>query len=331
MIIGLTYDLRSEYLAMGFGEEETAEFDRDDTIDALEATLNQLGHECIRIGNARQLVKLLAQGHRWDMVFNICEGLHGIGREAQVPALLDMYDIPYTFSDPLVMSLTLHKALTKRVVRDAGLCTPDFRVVTAADDASLDIFPPPYFVKPVAEGSSKGISSKSVVNRKEDLARICKEMICEYRQPVIVERCLTGREFTVGIIGTGSKATVLGTMEILLLEDAEKSVYSYHNKVKYEKLVRYRLATPEGDRSVQEAEALALNAWKVLECRDGGRVDVRCDDAGQPGFLEVNPLAGLNPKHSDLLILCSLLNITYVSLIERILSSAATRIKTGKD
>ena len=121
MKIGLTYDLRSEYLKMGYSELETAEFDRDDTIEAIESTLHELGYETERIGHAKQLAKALTTGKRWDLVFNIAEGLHGIGREAQVPALLDLYEIPYTFSDPLVMSLTLHKGLTKRVLRDAGV------------------------------------------------------------------------------------------------------------------------------------------------------------------------------------------------------------------
>src|SRR4051812_23775661 len=107
MRIGLTYDLRSEYLAAGYGEEETAEFDRADTIDALEQALVALGHEADRIGNVRQLTQRLALGDRWELVFNIAEGLHGIAREAQVPALLDAFDIPYTFSDPLVMALCL--------------------------------------------------------------------------------------------------------------------------------------------------------------------------------------------------------------------------------
>ncbi|MBN1930667.1 MAG: D-alanine--D-alanine ligase [Desulfobacterales bacterium] len=330
MYIGLTYDLRSEYLAMGYGEEETAEFDREDTIDGLESALQQLGHQCIRIGNARSLMERLIRGERWDMVFNIAEGLHGIGREAQIPAILDVYDIPYTFSDPLVMSLTLHKGMTKRIIRDAGLDTPDFWIVAGKEDVVQFIFPPPYFVKPVAEGSGKGISAKSIVYRKEDLAPICLDLIHEFGQPVLVERCLTGREFTVGITGTGHEAKVLGTMEILLLENAEKTAYSYMNKANYEELVQYRLVTPEGDASVAAAENLAIRAWQVLECRDGGRIDIRCDETGKPYFLEVNPLAGLNPKRSDLPILCSYLNISYVDLIDKILSSAIKRIASDK-
>jgi len=330
MHIGLTYDLRSEYLAMGYGEEETAEFDREDTIDALEAAIRQLGHECDRIGNARRLMERLVRGHRWDMVFNIAEGLRGIGREAQIPAILDVYGIAYTFSDPLVMSLTLHKGMTKRVIRDAGLLTPDFRIVSGKEDTVQFKFPPPYFIKPVAEGSGKGINDKCMVRRKEDLPSACLDLMAKFGQPVLVERCLTGREFTVGITGTGPDATVLGTLEILLLEHAEKAAYSYMNKERYEELVQYRLAEPNSDPSAAAAETLALRSWQVLECRDGGRVDIRCDENGQPYFLEVNPLAGLNPKRSDLPILCSHLNMPYVDLIGKILSSAITRVSTDK-
>src|SRR5687768_9851913 len=130
MKIGLTYDLRQEYLAAGYSEIETAEFDRPDTIDGIDNALRELGHETDRIGHVRQLVERLASGDRWDLVFNICEGMYGRGREAQVPALLDAYDIPYTFSDPLVMALSLDKGLTKTVVRSAGIATPDFAVVS---------------------------------------------------------------------------------------------------------------------------------------------------------------------------------------------------------
>ena len=131
MKIGLTYDLRSDYLAAGYSEEETAEFDREDTIEAIENALSDLGHQPERIGHARRLVEALCQGHRWDLVFNIAEGMRGMGREAQVPAILDVYGIPYTFSDPLVMSLTLHKGMTKQILRDAGLPTADRKVPKA--------------------------------------------------------------------------------------------------------------------------------------------------------------------------------------------------------
>ena len=328
MTIGLTYDLQSEYLAMGFSEDETAEFDRDDTIEAIESALQALGHRTERVGNAKQLAAALVEKRRWDLVFNIAEGLHGIGREAQVPALLDLYEIPYTFSDPLVMSLSLHKGMTKRVVRDAGVPTSDFSVVASAQEAGSISFDPPYFVKPVAEGTGKGVSPESIVQQRENLPEVCKRLITTYGQSVLVEPFLPGREFTIAILGTGREASSLGTMEVLLLSKAEQGIYSYVNKKLWEDRVKYELVRPEEDPVVAEAEEVALKAWRVLGCRDAGRVDIRCDEQGAAMFIEVNPLAGIHPKHSDLPIICNLRGIPYVNLIERIVVSAAQRIRT---
>jgi len=325
MRIGLTYDLRSEYLAQGYSKEETAEFDREDTIEAIEDALAELGHQTERIGNVKDLVKALAGGAGWDLVFNIAEGLYGMGREAQVPAILDAYGIPYTFSDPLVLSLTLHKGMTKRVVRDAGVATAPFVVVDPGDPVPSISFPPPYFVKPVAEGTGKGVSRESLVERKEDLSGACTRLAHRFLQPVLVEGFLSGREFTVGIVGTGPKAEVLGTMEVILGSRAEQGVYSYGNKAQYEDRVKYRLCHGK-DPLIARVEALSLTAYKVLGCRDAGRVDLRCDGEERPHFLEINPLAGIHPVHSDLPILCSLLKVPYVSLIGRIVASALERV-----
>jgi D-alanine-D-alanine ligase len=326
MKIGLTYDLRSEYLAMGYSELETAEFDRDDTIDAIESTLQELGHETERIGHAKQLAKALTTGRRWDLVFNIAEGLHGIGREAQIPALLDLYEIPYTFSDPLVMSLTLHKGMTKAILRDAGVPTCDFLVADNEAAAGAVIFAPPYFAKPVAEGTGKGITPASIVPSREALPGAVRQLLHDFRQPVLIESYLPGREFTVGILGTGSAARALGTIEVVLLRDAEAGVYSYVNKENCEKLVEYRLVTAEEDPVVQEAEEIAVLAWRILGCRDGGRIDLRCDTGGRPQFIEVNPLAGIHPAHSDLPIICTKKGIPYRTLIDEIVRSASARI-----
>jgi D-alanine-D-alanine ligase len=326
LTIGITYDLRSEYLAMGYTEDETAEFDRDDTIAAIELTLSELGHRPERIGHARQLAAALIAGKRWDLVFNIAEGMHGIGREALVPALLDLYRIPYTFSDPLVMSLTLHKGMTKRVIRDAGVATADFFVAERAGDAEAVVFDPPYFVKPVAEGTGKGISPASIVRERTALREACDRCIRTYRQPAIIEPYLPGREFTVGIVGTGDNAEVLGAMEVHLKETAEPGVYSYVNKEEFEDRVTYRLIPSGADPVAAEAEAVSLAAWRVLGCRDAGRVDIRCDAMERPQFMEVNPLAGIHPHHSDLPIICNLAGIPYRILINRILMSAMSRI-----
>ncbi len=325
MLVGLTYDLRSEYLAAGYGEEETAEFDKEETVDAIEAALIELGHDTERIGQARSLISHLAAGRRWDLVFNIAEGLSGIGREAQVPAILDVYRVPYTFSDPLVMSLTLQKAMTKRVVRDAGIATPDFAEVGDDGDVSAVHFPPPYFVKPVAEGTGKGVSAKSIVTEAGDLASVCDAICRTFCQPALVERYLPGREFTVGIVGTGKAARALGTIEVSLRAEAEPGAYSYINKERYQELVEYRRIRAQEDATVAAAEQLALDAWRVLGCRDGGRIDVRCGADGEPQFLEVNPLAGLNPVHSDLPIICSRIGVSYRELIAAIMDSASAR------
>jgi len=325
MRVGLTYDLRTEYLAAGFGEEETAEFDRPDTVEAIEHALASLGHHPVRIGHVRQLVDRLARGERWDLVFNFAEGMHGVGREAQVPAVLDAYQIPYTFSDPLVMALSLHKGMTKQVVRAWGIPTPDFAVVhDAADLERLDLSFP-VFAKPVAEGTGKGINAASKISDRRALAGVCGGLMERYRQPVLVERFLPGREMTVGIWGTGPDAEVLGTLEIVLNAGAEAEVYSYVNKERCEDLVEYRLVSAERDEEVRRAEEIALAAWRALGCRDAGRVDLRSDERREPQFLEVNPLAGLHPAHSDLPMLCTALGVPYVTLIERIVNSALKR------
>lgn len=326
MFVGITFDLRAEYLAAGYSEEETAEFDRPDTIEAIENALRALGHQTDRIGHAKQLIARLAKGDRWDFVVNIAEGLYGIAREAQVPAILDVYQIPYTFSDPLVMALSLDKGLSKVVARQAGIPTPDFAIVREAADVGRVDLPFPLFAKPLAEGTGKGISPTSKISDRPSLREVCESLLATFSQPVLVESFLPGREFTVGLIGTGAEAVVLGTLEIVLLAGAERDAYSYVNKERCEELVEYRLVRAERDAEVRRAEEVALQAWRALNCRDAGRVDLRSNAAGEPQFLEVNPLAGLHPQHSDLPMLSTALGIPYVDLIERIVRSTMKRL-----
>lgn len=323
MLIGITYDLRVEYLAAGFSEEEAAEFDSEDTIVAIEQALEDLGYDTDRIGNVKNLTQRLASGDRWDMVFNIAEGLKGFGREAQVPALLDAYQIPYTFSDPLVLSLTLHKGMAKRVVRGLGIPTPDFFVVENISDLEKVALPLPLFVKPVAEGTSKGINSASKITSQSNLIFSCIHLLFSYNQPVLVEGFLPGREFTVGILGTGREAVVLGVLEVILREYAEPDVYTFRNKEQYEELVEYHLAT---DNQAAKAGEIGLAVWRGIGCMDAGRVDIRLDANDVPNFMEVNPLAGLHPRHSDLCIIARMKGMPYRDLIEGIIRSAMSRV-----
>jgi D-alanine-D-alanine ligase len=322
MIIGITYDLREDYAREGYDEEETAEFDHIDTVTAIELALRSLGHATDRIGRARALIHRLDQGDRWDLVFNIAEGMHGFGRQALVPALLDAHDIPYTFSDPLTLSLTLHKGMAKHAVRGQGIPTPDFKIISGLADIDDMELAFPLFVKPVAEGTSKGIGTASKVHDGSELRSCCMRLLARFHQPVLVETFLPGREFTVGVLGTGSSSYALGVMELELREEAEPEIYSYANKKYSGRRVRFSLAA---DAAGAAATQIALDVWRGLGCRDGGRVDLRCDAAGRVNFLEVNPLAGLNPTESDLVILAQLKGVPYVELIGRIVALALGR------
>lgn len=323
MKIGITFDLYSEYLAMGYDEVAAAEFDSEDTIENIEDGLQRLGHQTERIGSVKQLMRLLLEGNRWDLVFNICEGLSGFGRESLVPALLDNHEIPYTFSDPMTLSIALHKGMTKRVLRDCGVPTPDFAVIEREADIAAVKLPFPLFLKPVAEGSSKGIDAQSIVRNRAELAHKAQCLLREFQQPVLVERYLPGREYTVGVIGTGIDAECIGGMEILLKEGAEPGVYSFQNKREYETVVEYR---PIDGATLAACAELALQAWRAIGGRDAGRVDLREDEDGKVEIMEVNPLAGLNAVRSDLSILCRLRGISYPEMISRIMDSVVQRV-----
>jgi D-alanine-D-alanine ligase len=259
------------------------------------------------------------------MVFNIAESVGGRCREAYVPALLEMYGVPYTFSDPLVCALTLDKSMAKRIVAQAGLPTPEFRVVSSYEDVfevSLDY---PLFAKPLAEGTGKGIDGNSRIDDPDMLEAVCVDLLARYGQPVLVEQYLCGREFTVGILGTGKDARPIGTMEIELNGENEPAVYSFLNKEECESRIKYsRLQEP---LLRAEVERLALSCYTTLQCRDGGRVDIRCDAGGRPCFIEVNPLAGLHPSHSDLCMIATNESMSYAELINSILENAFSRYR----
>jgi D-alanine-D-alanine ligase len=274
------------------------------------------------VGNVRQLASRLVGGERYDCVFNICEGLKGVAREAQVPALLEAYDIPYVFSDPLTLSLCLDKAMAKRVLRDGGVPTPEFAVVESADEARNLTLPFPLFVKPVAEGSGKGVSAASRIGDSASLVRVVSGLVNRFRQPVLIETYLPGREFTVGITGTGANAEALGVLDVRLTAKASAHGYGYENKERCDDNVVYALVDDEEARAAAE---VALCAWRILRCRDGGRVDIRNDAQGRPSFMEVNPLAGLNPEHSDLVFIANFKGMAYRDLIGRIMDSFLKR------
>jgi len=322
MRIALVYDLRGDYRALGFSEEAVAEFDSIETIDALASALQALGCEPVRVGRGQALAARLTEGEHYDLVFSIAEGVKGRSREAQVPALCELFDQPYLFSDPLTLAASLDKAVAKRLVRDAGVPTPAFAVAerSAAEVAGWDKYPA--FVKPLAEGTGKGCEAGSLVHNAEELQPAVTRIIERFHQPALVERFLSGREFTVGIVGNGTEARVLGVCEILLKPQAEANVYSLHNKELCEDLVTYERAE---DAKARLTGSRALDAYRVLQCRDAARLDFRSDETGEPYFLEANPLAGLHPSHSDLSIIATQNGIEFLALIGMILDAGFGR------
>lgn len=326
MHIGLTYDLKYDYLQRGFNDEEVAEFDKPETIEGIERSLQALGYTTDRVGSLESLMARLLAGDRWDMVFNIAEGLRGYGRESVVPAVLDQYGIPYVFSDPLALAVTLHKPTTKRILRDNGIPTADFRVIRTISEARKLDLPYPVFVKPVAEGSSKGITIDSRARNNAQAVAACRNVFEATRQPALVETYLSGREFTVGMVGAGADTEVVGVMEIIVQEGASTS-YSLEVKsaADFWSMVSYELCRDAPMR--RQCEKVAIAAWRALRCRDGGRVDLRADADGKVHVLEVNPLAGLHPQDSDLVILAGKKGISHEVLIGRIMLSAHARLQ----
>jgi len=322
MRIALVYDLRDDYRALGLSEDEVAEFDTVETIDELAGALEVLGCAVERVGRGQALAALLVAGERYDLVFSIAEGVKGRSREAQVPALCELFDQPYLFSDPLTMTACLDKAVAKRLVRDAGVPTPGFAVAERSADEVAGWADFPAFVKPLAEGTGKGCEAASLAHTKVELQDAVVRVIGRYGQPALIERYLPGREFTVGIVGNGGDARVLGVCEILLKPNAEANVYSLHNKELCEELVTY---APADDSEASLAATRALQAYRALECRDAARIDFRSDANGEPYFLEANPLAGLNPWHSDLPILAAQNGIEFVTLIGMVLDAGLAR------
>lgn len=327
MLVGITYDLRTDYIKEGFTEEETAEFDKEETIEGIENALNNAGYKTERIGNIKQLTKKLTKGKIWDIVFNISEGMYGLSRESQVPCLLDAYNIPYVFSDGLVLAISLQKGITKRIIRDAGISTAEFHIVESISDIEKIKIKYPLFAKPIAEGTGKGISGLSKISDKSELTKVCNKLLKKHKQPVLVEKFLPGREFTVGIVGTGINSKAVGVMEVVFRKHEKTKIYSLENKENYQKVIDY--VVPE-KKVIDKCYNIAVKCWQILGCRDGGRIDLRMDASGQLNFIEVNPLAGLNPVHSDLPILSRFAGISYQKLIEMIMKSALLRLKKWK-
>lgn len=315
----MTYDLRSWYLDRGYSMEDTAEFDKQDTIDAIGRALDKMGFEIEHVGNCFQLIEALAAGKRWDLVFNIAEGLYGDGRESVVPAILDQYRIPYVFSGPVILGVSLNKYLTRLFVAAAGVPVSPGMIINTLSDIKNCKLEYPLFIKPVSEGTGKGITEKNLLNSPAELKEMAEYLLMRFKQPALVEEYLPGREFTVGVVDSYEDAVAIGGMEIKCLENYP---YSVQFKENYQQYCKY---IPIAQKFSDECSEVALKVWKAIRGADAGRVDVKADRNGKICFIEVNPLAGLHPVHSDLPILSRMAGIDYQSLIEMIVRSSLKR------
>jgi D-alanine-D-alanine ligase len=309
-----------------------AEWDTWDTINAVKSAIASFSSVTLIEADRSAYTKLLEM--RPDIVFNIAEGLNGVSREAQIPSMLDMLRIPYTGSDPLTLATCLDKARTKEILSYYKIPNSRFIVTNGlnhAEDQSLEF---PMIVKPVLEGSSKGIFSSSFVKNNEELKNEVERILVEYNQPALVEEFLPGREFTVALLGNGDETEVLPIVEINYSEfpDDFIPIYSYEAKwildTKENPLDVFTCPAMIDQRLENKIKSVALKAYKVLRCRDWSRIDIRLDGKGEPNIIEVNPLPGILPnpdENSCFPKAARAAGLNYNDMINKVLFAAAKR------
>ncbi len=328
MRIGLAYDLKEAVLSESDQPEDALEeYDSPETVEAIAAALETEGHSVVKLGGGGEFVTNIIH-NKVDFVFNISEGLGNYrSREAQVPSILEMLNIPYSGSDPQCLTICLDKPLTKTLVARAGVRTPGWQVITNISQLNQiiwDDFPFPVFIKPAYEGSSKGIRLGSRTETVAQTFQVTAELLECYQQPVMVEEFIAGDEVTVGILGN-SPATVLGIMRVLPKKRSDYFIYSLEVKREWEQLVEYECPAQLEKGILQQVTNSSLKVFEILGCRDFARIDFKLSPEGLPYFLEINPLAGLNPRSSDLPIMAYKLGWTYQALISAILNAAVQR------
>jgi D-alanine-D-alanine ligase len=325
--VGFAYNVKRILPTADALEDSEAEYDSPETLQAIREAIASWGHEVVDLEATPELPSVLVSTPL-DLVFNIAEGLKGRNRESQVPALLELLDVPYSGSDPATLSIALDKGLAKKIVRQHGIQTPNFQLMTTGKERLLKDFSRfPLIVKPVAEGSSKGVVSKSVCHSESELREVVREILEKYQQPALVEDYIAGREFTVGLLGE-KRPKVLPPMEVVFLDKSEKTpVYSFQHKLEWNDRIRYDVPAKLDPSQLERLKSASRAAFMALGCRDVARMDFRMDEKGRIFFLECNPLPGLTPGWSDLVLIAQGSGIDYRSLIGEILSGAIRRYK----
>ena len=327
MRIGLSYDLKEAIPVEQDGTDDAfEEYDSSETVELISAALEAKGHSVVMLGGGKEFIDNIWR-EKVDIVFNIAEGRGNYrSREAQVPSILEMLDIPYTGSDPQCLATCLDKPVTKKLVVADGITTPKWLTIANKEELCQtfwDGFPLPAIIKPAYEGSSKGIRLDSIVNAPEQATGTVSKLLAYYRQPVMLEEFIDGDEVTVGIIGN-SPPKVLGMMRVLPKRKDEHFIYSLEVKRDYQNRVDYECPALLREKILDKLADSSLKVFKTLGCRDFARLDFRISSKGVPYFIEVNPLPGLGTR-SDLVIMASKLGWTHNELINAVLDSALRR------
>ncbi len=326
MRIGLSYDLKETVEGHLTVEDALEEYDSPETLAMISAALESKGHTVVRLGGGTHFLDNIRR-ESVDIVFNIAEGRGNYrSREAQVPSVLEMLDIPYTGSDPLCLAVCLDKPLAKRLVAAEGISTPDWLVIDSEEELGRTPWEKlkfPVIIKPASEGSSKGIRLTSLAPDVPRAEAEVRRIMDGYRQPVMVEEFIDGDEVTVGIIGN-SPPRIVGMMRVVPKKPVAHFVYSLEVKRDYVNLVDYECPPRLSENTLDRMERFSVAAFKTLGCRDFSRIDFRVSRDGTPYFIEINPLPGLG-SYSDLVIMALMLGWTYEALIGTVLDAAMKR------
>jgi D-alanine-D-alanine ligase len=329
--IGIAFDLAPVDRPDDGPDDRFEEFDKPQTIESIAEVLRSEGHEVALLGDGPEFLRRVLDDPP-DFVWNMAEG-QGVGRsrEARVPAVLEMLGIPYSGSDPLTLAATLDKDVAKRLVRSAGILVPEGCTIAPGSDPGPALarlgraVGYPLIVKPALEGSSKGIRTNSLVDSEDEALPLVLRLLDDYAQPVLVDEFIEGDEVTVGLIGEGPSAACLGLMRVVSKKNGGRFVYSLDIKRDWADGVEYETPALLDDEVAERVRAAALLAYETLGCRDLARIDFRVRD-GRPYFLEANPLPGLAPGWSDLVILARGYGIEHGELIRDILYTALRRV-----
>lgn len=332
--VALTYNLKRKIEDADLPDDYYSEFDSRETIETIANGLRSGGNEVFLVEADRGLLNWF-QNNDVDIVFNIAEGLDGESRESQVPAILDFLNIPYTGSGILALSVSLDKALTKKLFEQAGIPTPKYRLIKDPSEISDLGLKYPLIVKPNSEGSGKGITITSVVRDKEELTREVERTHRIYKQEILVEEFIDGKELTVGILGNNPPAA-LPILEIDFSNCKNSGEYFYTWKVKeYEKEVEENLGLSPlwhcparlSESDAAKVKDIALKAYSIIGCVDLSRVDIIFSKDGIPYVLEVNPLPGLDPKDSNFPYIAKCAGLSYAELMNKIVEVSLERHK----